>query len=126
MIKMYWWEGYYGYKRVLARVIKRKRPYVRNFGDQLSPFIIEHREKLSVSLINALIDLGTVITPFNFRSIFHLLCQLHFEYAISGDEVYAFLYDIAIRSKRSDIMHLYQHVERIFLTHGPELERKSA
>jgi len=94
--------------------------------DQLSPFIITHREKLSVSLINSLMDLGTVITPFNFRSVFHLLCQLHFEYEISGDEVYTYLHNIAMRSKRLDIMHLYQHVERIFLTHGPEWERKSA
>lgn len=39
-ISMYWWEGFYGFKNVFSRMINRKKPYVRNFGDLLSPFII--------------------------------------------------------------------------------------
>lgn len=39
-ISMYWWEGYYGFNHFCKRLIKGQKPYVRNFGDLLSPLII--------------------------------------------------------------------------------------
>ena len=94
--------------------------------DHLSPMIIEHRTKPSEALISSLMSLSQMITPFNFSNVFHLLCKLHFEYAISGDEVYALLHDIAKNSNQPKVFELYKQVERCFLTHGPEFERKSA
>lgn len=40
MIRLYWWEGYCGYQRAFARLLKGKSFYVSNFGDQLSPFVV--------------------------------------------------------------------------------------
>lgn len=94
--------------------------------NHLSPCIIEHRDKPTASLIASLLALSAIITPFNFSSVFHLLCKLHFEYAISGDEVYELLHDIAKQSKRPAVIDLYNRVEGLFLKHGPQLERKSA
>jgi hypothetical protein len=37
---MYWWEGYYGISYVVHRLRHRRRPFVQNFGDQISPFIV--------------------------------------------------------------------------------------
>ena len=112
-------------------------PHIENFSlfkpnnqfqfNDLSPMIIEHREKPSASLLASLMSLSEMITPFNFSNVFHLLCKLHFEYAISGDEVYGLLRDIAKNSTIPKVLELYKQVERCFLTHGPEqLERKSA
>lgn len=92
----------------------------------LTPTIIEHRVKPSETLLTSLMSLSEMITPFNFSNVFHLLCKLHFEYAISGDEVYDLLGNISKNSNQPKVLELYKQVERCFLTHGPEFERKSA
>jgi len=40
MIPMYWWEGYHGLQTVMRRISHGKKPYVFNFGDQLSPLVV--------------------------------------------------------------------------------------
>lgn len=39
-INLYWWEGFYGFQNTFKRLCKGKKPFIQNFGDLLSPFII--------------------------------------------------------------------------------------
>ncbi len=77
-------------------------------------------------MIESLKNLKEVITPYNFDNIFYLLCKLHFQYVFSGNEVYTLLKRIAVKSGRSDVIHLYEKVERLFLTNGPEVTQVAA
>lgn len=38
-MKLYWWEGFYGFHNIAQRFLRGKNPYVKNFGDLLSPLI---------------------------------------------------------------------------------------
>lgn len=93
MIKMYWWEGYYGYQRVIARLKQNMRPYVCNFGDQLSPFIIKllTNQKIKHTIkTEKLLALGSIF--FSLRNKDHvwgsgLLNPHHIKFALTAQNV---------------------------------------
>lgn len=62
-IPLYWWEGYYGFDNCLRRVVRGRHPYIKNFGDLLSPLIIsllaEDRVRHSIAP-GKLLALGSV------------------------------------------------------------------
>ncbi len=39
-LPLYWWEGYYGAPAATRRIVRGQKPLVRNFGDEMSPFIV--------------------------------------------------------------------------------------
>ena len=65
MIPLYWWEGYGGPRTVLSRLGRGQHPYVQNFGDLLSPFIVSSMAGRSVRYSlkpGKLLALGSILS----------------------------------------------------------------
>ncbi|MFI5299283.1 MAG: polysaccharide pyruvyl transferase family protein [Polyangiales bacterium] len=40
VVPLFWWEGFYDVRTLVRRLVRGDSPRVRNFGDQLSPFVV--------------------------------------------------------------------------------------
>lgn len=93
MIHLYWWEGFCGYKNLFSRIVNGLPPYVYNFGDQLSPFIIHKlsgKEIKHTTKEGKLLALGSIFFSLKNNDIVWgagLLNASHIQYAKQSKHV---------------------------------------
>lgn len=92
-IPMYWWEGYFGFNNLLHRIVKRKSPFVKNFGDLLSPLIISLLSGQNIrhtTSSNKLLALGSIFFALSDKDIVWgsgFLNAKHIQYALACQDV---------------------------------------
>lgn len=92
-ISMYWWEGFYGFDNFFRRLTRLKNPYIKNFGDLLSPFIISlltHKIIRHSISSKKLLALGSIFFALRDKDVVWgsgFLNAKHIQYALDAKEV---------------------------------------